>query len=814
MNQPRAYEGMEPYIFISYAHKDSDTVLPIISALQERGFRVWYDAGIMAGTEWPEYIAERLNGCANFVAFISKHASASHNCRREINFAINLRKDPLVIYLEDDVNMTLGMQMQLDSLQAIYFRRHGSMESFVSELYSSQQLSACLGNRQEPTASGPKVNVNLNEYYRLGKECEERYELFEAIKWYRMAAEKGHPGAQCSLGKCYELSGNDTMALKWYQAAADQGDPDGYCQLGWCYERGIGVGRDHFEAMRIYRMIAAQGHAKAQLMLGECYRSGTGVEKDADEAVKWFTLAAEQGNAHGQYYMGEYYRDKANGTRDYRFEHFCGEVYVNGNEEYEIEAIKWYRKAAEQGHQRAKDAIGELCFDPEGIDFKGERYLTREDQTKAVMKYTADAMAGDAVAQCNLGACYQCGKGVHKDSQMAAEWFQKSANQGYARAQFLSGECYSFGFGVDEDEVEAEKWYRKSAEQGYIEAQYALGYFDESYSPEECIDRVKWCSLAAEQGDAEAQHDMYLYYSEGKGVKQNNHLALKWLKLSAAQGCCDARDALYSLYDPERMCDKADALFSKGKHSEALDAYKKAAELGNARACRNVGYCFERGISCHLSEKEAARWYQMAAEGDDAISQRRLGECYEQGKGVMQDHAAAFNWYSKAADQSEEVAQYLLGRCYEYGEGVTKNRDLAFRWYCKAAEPRAGKSRPFYISADEHCFGQYGVMENEHLREMLMIYRKAAEWGDATAQFQLGECYFRGLGIAQNNKEAFSWYRKAAEQGDEKAQFMLGECYKDGIGVMKSKMIARKWYRKAAEQGHEEAKKCLKAIGG
>ena len=40
MNRPIAYEGKEPFIFISYSHKDSDRVVPIIEGLQQRGFRV------------------------------------------------------------------------------------------------------------------------------------------------------------------------------------------------------------------------------------------------------------------------------------------------------------------------------------------------------------------------------------------------------------------------------------------------------------------------------------------------------------------------------------------------------------------------------------------------------------------------------------------------------------------------------------------------------------------------------------------------------------------------------------------------------
>ena len=56
----RPYEGTQPYIFVSYAHKNDAAVLEIIGTLQSRGFRVWYDEGIEAGSEWPESIASHL----------------------------------------------------------------------------------------------------------------------------------------------------------------------------------------------------------------------------------------------------------------------------------------------------------------------------------------------------------------------------------------------------------------------------------------------------------------------------------------------------------------------------------------------------------------------------------------------------------------------------------------------------------------------------------------------------------------------------------------------------------------------------------
>ena len=113
------YEGSEPYIFISYAHKDTDIVMPLIRGLQEAGFRVWYDAGIEAGTEWPEYIADHLYESKCVICFITQNALESPNCRREINYSIDIRRNMLVIYLEK-VTLSRGMQMQLNTLQALF----------------------------------------------------------------------------------------------------------------------------------------------------------------------------------------------------------------------------------------------------------------------------------------------------------------------------------------------------------------------------------------------------------------------------------------------------------------------------------------------------------------------------------------------------------------------------------------------------------------------------------------------------------------------------------------------------------------------
>ena len=57
--------------------------------------------------------------------------------------------------------------------------------------------------------------------------------------------------------------------------------------------------------------------------------------------------------------------------------------------------------------------------------------------------------------------------------------------------------------------------------------------------------------------------------------------------------------------------------------------------------------------------------------------------------------------------------------------------------------------------------------------------------------------------------EAVKWVRKAAERGDAEAQYVLGRCYSLAVGISEDREEAIKWYRKAAIQGHEEARKQL-----
>lgn len=142
----RAYEGKKPYIFISYAHKDADRVLPILAQLDKEGYRVWYDEGIEPGSEWPENIAQHLNGCAIAVALVSANSMASPNCRREITYALAKKKPFVSVFLEETV-MSPGMELQMSAQQCIMKYGYRNEAHFFEKLYSCSDLAPC---KREP----------------------------------------------------------------------------------------------------------------------------------------------------------------------------------------------------------------------------------------------------------------------------------------------------------------------------------------------------------------------------------------------------------------------------------------------------------------------------------------------------------------------------------------------------------------------------------------------------------------------------------------------------------------------------------------
>ncbi len=115
----KTYHGDDPYVFFSYAHKDSQIVIPVIRELDKRNCRLWYDAGIEVGSNWPQVVASHLKDSELVVFFISRNFIASQNCRREVNYAVAEKKRMFCVFIED-VLLNEDMAMQLSTVEKVY----------------------------------------------------------------------------------------------------------------------------------------------------------------------------------------------------------------------------------------------------------------------------------------------------------------------------------------------------------------------------------------------------------------------------------------------------------------------------------------------------------------------------------------------------------------------------------------------------------------------------------------------------------------------------------------------------------------------
>lgn len=136
------YNGNEPYIFISYSHKDADRVAPILERLHQEGFRIWFDDGIEWGAEWPIELAVHLKKCSAFIAFHSRASVSSLNCRREIIYALSKNKELLSIFLEE-AELSDGIDLQTSINQSIFPFQYDDKERFYKRLASTRILQIC-----------------------------------------------------------------------------------------------------------------------------------------------------------------------------------------------------------------------------------------------------------------------------------------------------------------------------------------------------------------------------------------------------------------------------------------------------------------------------------------------------------------------------------------------------------------------------------------------------------------------------------------------------------------------------------------------
>ena len=145
-----------------------------------------------------------------------------------------------------------------------------------------------------------------------------------------------------------------------------------------------------------------------------------------------------------------------------------------------------------------------------------------------------------------------------------------------------------------------------------------------------------------------------------------------------------------------------------------------------------------------------------------------------------------------------DVASTFTVHCRKRSPGAsfasTCGADFDYQ-YTKAQKDRVRPHSLDYLTAEEY------IKDNERYADAMPYLRRAADAGEAIAQYMLAECYIEGYSVEKDYTTGIRWARLAADQDYVSAQAILGNCYRHGHGVRRDYTLAVYWYMLAADQG-------------
>ena len=176
------------------------------------------------------------------------------------------------------------------------------------------------------------------------------------------------------------------------------------------------------------------------------------------------------------------------------------------------------------------------------------------------------ALAGDALAETELGLRYVEGRALTRDPKTGARWLELAANQGATYAQYRLGALYERGVGVGKDAPLARAWYKKAADGGNARAMHNLAVMDAEDAGAGKPDYVEAAAgfrAAGEFGVRDSQYNLGVLYGRGLGIPQDLAQSWMWFSLAAQQGDADAgkkRDEVSAKLDAKQLAAATKAL--------------------------------------------------------------------------------------------------------------------------------------------------------------------------------------------------------------------------------------------------------------
>ena len=146
-------------LFISYASEDLERVRPLVAALKDQGWSVWWDRALVAGPSYEDKIEKALEAARCVVIVWSRHSIKSQWVRTEAHEG--LEREILVPLLIDDVKPPLAYRIAQTAKLLDWPDQAGQLESVmdgITELLGKPTMSESGKIQRQRSSVEPALN--------------------------------------------------------------------------------------------------------------------------------------------------------------------------------------------------------------------------------------------------------------------------------------------------------------------------------------------------------------------------------------------------------------------------------------------------------------------------------------------------------------------------------------------------------------------------------------------------------------------------------------------------------------------------------
>lgn len=180
----------------------------------------------------------------------------------------------------------------------------------------------------------------------------------------------------------------------------------------------------------------------------------------------------------------------------------------------------------------------------------------------------------------------------------------------------------------------------------------------------------------------------------------------------------------------------------------------------------------------------------------DMTSLYMLGISYYNGNGIPSNRAQAAKYFMEAAEKNHwQSIIELANMCWYSQEYEDQNFSNAMESVIWSLE-----NKTLYDETDGYTF-----YDNKQFSEAINSFKTAHQNGNLKASFGLGQCYLL-IDSMKNLSQAIYYFLFAANKGEASSQYIMGQFYLRGYGVTQNYIQAADWFYKAYKNGHQFAK--------